>query len=494
MLSGFLEKNRDTFSQDLKQLIQKCDNAYLRKLFENDFNQDNNKRMVTLSSQFRTSLDVLMRTLNACHPFFIRCIKPNEEKRAQMFDRTLCCRQLRYSGMMETARIRQAGYPIRYTYTEFVERFRHLGKNIPPAHKANCKEASTSICTNIFTVGDEDYQFGNTRIFLKDVQNEFLEKERSRILAKYILVLQKAIKGWIYRRRYLKLKAAALVMQKHFRARGYRTRYLTMRNGFQRLQAAIVARHVTYDYKKTLGIIQKLQPLCKGYVTRHKQQWGKIVAIVKLKNQEEKDLKKAGNKNYKHIAESNMQKRLAELNKEYVLKEQEIIEEDNVNAAEIVDNEFDFLNGFPSTPVKRNEALMVILDLEVTILFILKVLYFQGMLKDGTSIDFIRGFERDTTKEEEDLSAYNFRKFAATYFIKNTNPQYSKKQLKESLLDLPTPDDVIAAQACWITILRFMGDLPEPKFEENTKKKENIMNKLTQTLSRSFANRKEFRV
>lgn len=63
----------------------------------------------------------------------------------QMFDRELCCRQLRYSGMMETIRIRRAGYPIRHTFREFVERYRFLINGCPPAHKvrhyhSSCKE------------------------------------------------------------------------------------------------------------------------------------------------------------------------------------------------------------------------------------------------------------------------------------------------------------------------------------------------------------------
>ena len=42
----------------------------------------------------------------------------------QIFDRELCTRQLRYSGMMETIRIRKAGYPIRHLFAEFVDRYR----------------------------------------------------------------------------------------------------------------------------------------------------------------------------------------------------------------------------------------------------------------------------------------------------------------------------------------------------------------------------------
>lgn len=97
---------------------------------------------------------------------------------------------------------------------------------------------------------------------------------------------------------------------------------------------------------------------------------------------------------------------------------------------------------------------------------------------------------------EEDLTNYQFKKFAATYFVGNVSHQYSRKPLKESLLDLPTPDDIIAAQTLWITLLRFLGDLPEPRYENSNANdaKESVMNKVQQTLSRSFTNRKEYQV
>ena len=62
------------------------------------------KKSPTLGVQFKRSLDALMTTLGQCQPFFVRCIKPNENKEGLVFDRELCTRQLRYSGMMETIR------------------------------------------------------------------------------------------------------------------------------------------------------------------------------------------------------------------------------------------------------------------------------------------------------------------------------------------------------------------------------------------------------
>lgn len=66
----------------------------------------------------------------------------------QLFDRGLCVRQLRYSGMMETIRIRRAGYPIRYTFAEFVDRYRVFMLMAKPANLQVSQQNSVIIQSN----------------------------------------------------------------------------------------------------------------------------------------------------------------------------------------------------------------------------------------------------------------------------------------------------------------------------------------------------------
>lgn len=54
--------------------------------------------------------------------------------------------------------------------------------------------------------------------------------------------------------------------------------------------------------------------------------------------------------------------------------------------------------------------------------------------------------------------------------------------------------DTIAAQALWVTILRFMGDLAEPKYVDDTIDNVPVMTKLTGTLGQAFQKSKEFEV
>lgn len=59
---------------------------------------------------------------------------------------------------------------------------------------------------------------------------------------------------------------------------------------------------------------------------------------------------------------------------------------------------------------------------------------------------------------------------------------------------MPSPIDKIAAQALWITILRFMGDLAEPKYVDDKVDNVPVMTKLTDTIGRAFQKTKEFEV
>ena len=59
----------------------------------------------------------------SCHPYFIRCVKPNSSKAAKTFEDQVVLDQLRYTGMLETIRIRKMGYPIRVTFNVFIHKY-----------------------------------------------------------------------------------------------------------------------------------------------------------------------------------------------------------------------------------------------------------------------------------------------------------------------------------------------------------------------------------
>jgi myosin-5 len=54
-----------------------------------------------------------MSTLNSTTPHYVRCIKPNDDKAAFVFDNKRAVQQLRACGVLETVRISAAGFPSR---------------------------------------------------------------------------------------------------------------------------------------------------------------------------------------------------------------------------------------------------------------------------------------------------------------------------------------------------------------------------------------------
>ena len=120
-----------------------------------------------------------------CAPYFVRCIKPNDVKQPKKFNNKMVLDQLRYSGMLETIRIRRAGYPVRIEYSNFIFRFvvcRHLQfclsllnnrfRVLLGAVKApkSPKETASMILLHLPPVFNDSYQLGQTKVFFREVR------------------------------------------------------------------------------------------------------------------------------------------------------------------------------------------------------------------------------------------------------------------------------------------------------------------------------------
>ncbi|XP_031564569.1 unconventional myosin-VIIa-like [Actinia tenebrosa] len=244
---GILDKNRDTFSGDLIDLIAQSDSNFLLDFFikERSMGTETRKRSPTLSMQFRRSLNVLMKTLSNCHSSFVRCIKPNNHKQAMVFDRQLCWQQLKYSGMLETVRVRKAGYSMRHTFEEFVTRY-HMLLRDSEAKSRNPQEVSELIASSLLS--STGWVMGTRRIFLKESQDKILENARSRLLTSKVVLLQRNIRKYLQQKRVRKERNGAIVIQKTWRGYKERRAYNTMRRGFYRLQAIVRSRLLVKKY------------------------------------------------------------------------------------------------------------------------------------------------------------------------------------------------------------------------------------------------------
>uniref|UniRef100_A0A672S1J6 Unconventional myosin-Va n=1 Tax=Sinocyclocheilus grahami TaxID=75366 RepID=A0A672S1J6_SINGR len=291
---GFLEKNKDTVNEEQIHVLKASKFDLLVELFQdeekaksptgaapatggrtrlsvkpvkNKAGKASKEHKKTVGLQFRNSLQLLMETLNATTPHYVRCIKPNDYKYAFTFDPKRAVQQLRACGVLETIRISAAGFPSRWTYQEFFSRYRVLmkQKDVLTDRKMTCKNVLEKL------VQDPDkYQFGKTKIFFRAGQVAYLEKLRADKLRAACIRIQKTIRCWLARKKYLRMKHAATTIQRY--VRGYQARCLA--NFLRRTRAAIVIQKYQRMfvqkkcYKRKQAAALAMQCILRAYMAR----------------------------------------------------------------------------------------------------------------------------------------------------------------------------------------------------------------------------------
>uniref|UniRef100_A0A6Q2XMF1 Myosin VIIBb n=1 Tax=Esox lucius TaxID=8010 RepID=A0A6Q2XMF1_ESOLU len=396
---GFLEKNRDALSSDIIKLINTSTNKLLQQIFEKELtnnvakNPASNGRIVmtpvsslrisTLSGQFRQSLDSLMKALYICQPFFIRCFKPNDDKQSMVFDRDLCMRQLHYSGMMDTIRIRKLGYPIRHTFQQFLQRY---------------------------------------RVLLKTTVKNFVKKRRA------VVMIQKRWRG------YCELKL-----------------YRKLLHGLERLQSKIRGRLTRQRYLKEQAAVVTVQSHVRGYLARKSYSRKKVTVTVLQAHTGAMQARKVTNKIRTGVLSRSSPQAAAR--------------PEPVDEQEMVETMFDFLPDRVAVGGQEGPAPE------------------DPKPAPKPAPELVELPEAEYNDEDKEFS---FVTFSALHFQGTATHSHIDQRLRQPLLHHEDEGDSLACLTVWWIILRFMGDIAEPKHinqEPSTQIQKNLGNRQNRRLS-----------
>ncbi|XP_065587651.1 myosin-IIIa isoform X2 [Cyrtonyx montezumae] len=305
--SGFLAKNRDTLPADIVLLLRSSENNLIRQLVTHPLTKTGNlahskskttisyqmwtpqksisrtkldifvlcnsysfrenesgdtghhprettsMKTQTVASYFRYSLMDLLSKMVVGQPHFVRCIKPNNDRQANKFDKEKVLVQLRYTGILETARIRRQGYSHRILFANFIKRYYLI------CYKTNDDPpVSPETCAAILEKAHLDnWVLGKTKVFLKYYHVEQLNLMRKETVDRIILI-QAYVRGWLGSRRYKKIKEqreqSAIKIQSAYRGFIARKEYQNAKHN-QKIEKYII----------------RLQAIARGYLLRKKR-------------------------------------------------------------------------------------------------------------------------------------------------------------------------------------------------------------------------------
>ncbi|ODN02300.1 Myosin-IIIa [Orchesella cincta] len=222
---GFVEKNRSNHSSEIIQTLRKSTNNLVKAIYkclltrtgdlyvisrrdsiaeqmqkEEELGLASQTRShMTIATSFRFSLMDLMSKLLGGELHFVRCIKPNDFGVPEQFDHIKVLRQLRYSGVLETIRIRQLGFSHRFTFAEFLKSYCFLAFNFDErvvADKDSCRLL-------LLRLKLDNWALGKTKVFLKYYHVEYLAKLCEQQIRSVIFV-QACVRRWLAKIRFRK--------------------------------------------------------------------------------------------------------------------------------------------------------------------------------------------------------------------------------------------------------------------------------------------------
>ncbi|KAH8410552.1 hypothetical protein KR009_001327, partial [Drosophila setifemur] len=233
--TDFLDTNRDVVPDDLVAVFYKhsCNFGFATHLFGSELKAlyaqqqaprglsfrisptshsdllNGDEPVSTLTQDFHTRLDNLLRTLVHARPHFVRCIRSNGSEAAGSFDRATVVRQIRSLQVLETVNLMASGFPHRMRFKQFNARYRMLA---PFRLLRRSEDKALEDCQLILEYAMERppvldgsvtlaWSPGKRHVFLSEGIRQHLEHLRTEIRNKSATLLQATWRGWWWRKK-----------------------------------------------------------------------------------------------------------------------------------------------------------------------------------------------------------------------------------------------------------------------------------------------------
>ncbi|ESN96194.1 hypothetical protein HELRODRAFT_186525 [Helobdella robusta] len=208
-VDGFIDKNKDTLFQDFKRLLFNSKNKSISSMWPEGSSSVTSvtKRPITAGTNFKNAIISLVDHLVSKEPYYVRCIKPNDDKSPVHLDEERVKHQVMYLGLLENVRVRRAGFAFRMPYQRFVGRYKMITLETWPNPSCQLPQATKLIINELSL--DDDVLYGKTKIFIRQPKTVFaLENARNQILPSISVLIQKMWRGLSARILVRKMRAA----------------------------------------------------------------------------------------------------------------------------------------------------------------------------------------------------------------------------------------------------------------------------------------------
>ena len=230
--AGFLEKNRDSLSAGLEALIEGSGHCLLPGLAERlrqgragpgpvreaPFKR---KGPRSVGMCFQKQLSGLIERLESTSLHFIRCIKPNQKLEPGLVEDDFVMNQMRYCGVVAAVELTREGYPTRYAFEDFADRYAFLLSSEGDDDATASDRTKTEQILELFSVAPEAYKFGCSKVFLKAGALGSLEASRASVL-RSVRCLQARWRGVSARMQFARQRRLVITLQARTRGRAAR--------------------------------------------------------------------------------------------------------------------------------------------------------------------------------------------------------------------------------------------------------------------------------